>query len=202
MASSGDVLRVIVSSELGQQLVQNVYHYVVSDIIGSGATEFINNALRSQWLDVVLDLLKLVQADQLQYTEIEVLNLNDVAGDVVQTIAETGSVASDFASSLLTWSFLLRPEDKSIRHGRKGVAGVPDNQLIGNDPSAGVLSLLTDLGAGFADVLNHPNATFTPVVARILPASVRPFVPYVVPIAEGIFKGVGTQYSRKAGRGA
>lgn len=202
MASNGDVLRCIVSSELGGQLVQNVYHYLVDNIVGSGGTAFINAALRSSWLDIVLDALKLVQTSDVTYNQIEVQNLNDVAGDEVFSMSESGSVGGEALPSLVSWSYQLRPETKAIRHGRKAVAAVPELNIDINEATPTALPDLIDLGAIFADTLVHPNGDFIPVVARIPDATPRPFIPFTVPISEGIFRGVGTQYSRKKGRGA
>ena len=202
MASNGDILRLIATSTLGGQLVQNVYHYLVDNIVGSGSSDFINSALRSQWRSVVLPPVKLIQNDAIQYSQIEVQNLNDVAGDELFSFSESGLQAGESLPSLVSWSYQLRPEDKSIRHGRKSIAGVPELEVAINEPTPGVLPALIDVGVQLATTLVHPNADFVPVVARILPASVRPFLPYAVPVAEGIFRGIGTQYSRKKGRGA
>lgn len=201
MAAVGDIIRVILSQDLGGNLVQNVFHYRLDSFVGSGATDFINDALRSQFLSTVRPAMELVQATSLEYTQIDVQNLNDVAGDEVLALTGTGSAGAS-APSLAAYSFQLRPQDKSIRHGRKSIAGINELNVTLNDAGGALLADLVSLGVVFATQLVHPNADFTPVIARIAPASVRPYIPYAVAIAEGLYKGIGSQYSRKQGRGA
>lgn len=202
MASDGDILRLIFKSRLADQQVINVYHYLVDGIIGSGNTEFINGALSSAFGASIRPLLQDVQNQNLTWESIEVINLNDVLGDFFTVLVDQPTVVGDFASNLLTWSIQLKPVSKLVRSGRKAIAGVSEGELDGNEPSSTALPKLVSLAGAMAQTLTHSNADFTPVIARIAPASVRPFVPFAVPVLQGIVRGVGTQYSRRVGRGA
>jgi len=204
MASNGDVLEVVVTGELYGQQIQNRYHYRVDNIVGAGTTEFINQALRSIFIGDVQDEIEDFTDEEVSFTQVEVKNLNDVTGDVVtaETRQGSSSTVGPAAPSLLAFSIQLRPASKDIRWGRKSFAGVSIGGLNGNDLTAPQAAQIALAIPALVAQLAHPNADFTPVIARIAPASLRPYVPFAVPIAEAVIRGLGTMYSRKPGRGA
>ncbi len=199
----GDVYQLtLVGEHLGED-VRNIFHFLYSTAGSSGNPK--SQVLAEEFEATSLPDILAVTHKSCVYSRILCQNLNDIA-DVFDNPVTTGTglvTTGDSLPSFNTWSFQLRPINKSIRWGRKGFAGVPEAQTEGNDPTAGTLGLLGVLGAQLASNLIAPTLEqFNPRVARINPASVIPFIPLAVPIAEAIYRRLGTQLSRARGSGS
>jgi len=206
MPSVGDVFRLTMSYDFLDQLVQNVYHYTLTQV-GSASDDTVCQDLATLFLTEVQPVIEAVQSVDIGAIGIQVQNLNNTVGDYdlqLNKATYLGEVAGEAISSLLTWSFQLEPYTKDMRWGRKSIGGLSEGSVVGNEATSGALVDLATLSITFNDTLEDlvSGAIFYPVIARIVPNSVRPFVPYAVGILQGVFKGLGTQYTRKKGRGA
>lgn len=205
MAAIGDVLRLVVKATALGQAIENRYHYRIVTLGTAASTSEANEDLANRWAEVFLaaTLINML-SDQTDFSELLVYNLNDLVGDYTETSSAQGTVTGEALPSFVSASFQLRLGTKAIRFGRKAIGVLSEGSINGNTPTAGFVTLANALETALALPLvgSIYGATFVPVVASIPSPESRPYIPQSAQILEAIFRGVGTQYSRKEGRGS
>lgn len=204
MAAVGDVLRVVPQFSFLGQLVSNRYHYRIVSTGSAATDEAANIALADRFEAVVLDAQRQVTSGDMNYERLFVQNLNSLDGDRDRLLTGTGTVPGSPYTSLIAATYQLIPADKTIKFGRKSIGGLSEADVEGNGFTGGAQANFDALGTALIQLLSDPvtGATFAPVIARILPAEARPYVPYAVQIVQYILRNLGTQYTRRAGNGA
>lgn len=197
----GDLIQCIDYQEyLGQQLL-NVYYYrfIPLTAIMDGGLSLFNDA----WEAAVLDKVRAIQLTVVQHTSREWKNLSNgvdlfVDGTVVNGL-RSGD-ANAYEPSFVSAGFILRRESLVTRNGYKRIGGLSSSDINGNDwvgegtaiPEIEV-ALASDLSVGLIPSLE-------PIIVK------RPIVPPVesyqyASIGSSSFRGIGTQNTRKKGRG-
>lgn len=201
MAQPFDIFRIILSATLLDQEVKNVFHYQATTVDSLDSP--FATALLTAFVDDVLPAIRAVQSEGVQYGFVDVQNLNDLSEFQGLQLNFTGDIPGQTATSFAAWSFQLNPFSKAIRWGRKSIAGVNEVSLDGNDAAPAIIGdLLTlDIALGAILTLAGGSQCF-PVVARIPTPEVLPYIPFAVGVSDVIFRGVGSQLTRKKGRGA
>lgn len=200
-ANVGDLLQVIDNqSYLGQQVL-NVYYYRVAPVTGI-ADPYLDN-LNTLWEDSVLDAVRSIQTDYILHVSREWRNLTNGTDLFVDSTVLPGSIP--VAEALTTPSFtsagfLLQRESLVTRNGYKRFAGLSEenirgNTIIGLDTQIADIEnqLAADLVAGLI-TLAEPIIVKRPIT---VPTGVYEFAR----IGSAQFRGLGTQNTRKAGRG-
>lgn len=197
----GDLIQLIDNqSYLGQQVL-NVYYYRF--ILALGSEDGYLELLNSEWEADVLPKITQIQNDALLHNSREWRNLsNNVDLFVDGTVVPGVNAAADTARepSFVSAGFLLRRESLVTRNGYKRFAGLSEQDISGNT-WIGAPIYITNLETALAQDLSIgliPSAE--PVIVK------RPIVPPVssyvyASIGSASFRGVGTQNTRKAGRG-
>lgn len=201
VAALGDLLQITDFQTYLSQQVLNVYYYRVTSITGldGGYLEAIGDWFKDNVLAAVVN----VQVDGLLHVTRDIRNLSngvDLYTDS-EVIPGAGDVsATSFSPSYVSLGFLLRRESLTTRNGYKRIAGVPEQNITGNQWD-GPTDVLSDIEIALAmDVVIGLATIAEPVIVKR---------PIDVPVGEyeyssvgsASFRGLGTQNSRKPGRG-
>ena len=200
-ASNGDLLQLVDNqSYLGQQIL-NVYYYRVTAI--AGIADGYLSLLNDYWETNVLSAIKAIQNDGLSHVSREWRNMtNGVDLFTDGTVILGSNAESDAAQSpsFVSAGFLLQRESLVTRNGYKRFAGLSENLISGNTWVGGT-PLLTAIETALAGDLNIGiiSSAEPVIVKRPIEA---PVVSYVYSSIGGAsFRSIGTQNTRKAGRG-
>ena len=200
-ASLGDLIQLVDNQlYLGQQVL-NVYYYRVTAVAGL-ADGYLSD-LNDYWEPNVLDQVLNIQSDSLDHVSREWRNLTNGADLFVDGSVIPGALAESDASdtpSYVSAGFLLHRESLVTRNGYKRFAGITEAQItgntyIGNMTHIGLIetALAGDLNIGVIAVAE-------PVIVK-RPISVPVTSYQYASIGSASFRGLGTQNTRKAGRG-
>lgn len=197
----GDLIQLVDNqSYLGQQVL-NVYYYRITAI--TGLFDGYLSELNDYWDANVLLPICDIQSDGLAHNSREWRNISNgvdlfVDGTVVEGRLTTTEGAE--TPSYLSAGFLLQRESLATRNGYKRFAGIPEASVQGNTYvglGADILTLQTALAG---DLNIDLFSVAEPVIVKR--PIVVPVEDYIYSsIGSAIFRGLGTQNTRKAGRG-
>lgn len=200
-ASLGDLIQCVDNQlYLGQQVL-NVFYYRVTSI--TGLSDGYLNDLNDRWEEGILEKIRQIQATQLQHTSREWKNLTNGVDLLVDGTVIDGAASHSDANlepSFVSAGFILRRESLATRNGYKRFAGLSETDITGNEWT-GDMTAIHDIETALAADLVEGLATLAePVIVR------RPITPPVSSytyssIGSASFRGIGTQNTRKAGRG-
>lgn len=197
----GDLIQCVDNqSYLGQQIL-NVYYYRVTSVTPL-AGDYLSS-MNDSWEGGVLDNVKIIQTPELLHLSREWRNLTNgtdlfVDGSVVPGV-DPASAAS-LTPSFTSLGFLLQRESLVTRNGYKRYGGISEGNISGNTYVGG-MGTIHDIEVGLAADLTAGIITIAEPVIVKRPISV-PVTSYLYSsIGSAIFRGVGTQNTRKAGRG-
>lgn len=190
--AQGDIYRVTVFQTLLLQECLNVFFYQQSSVGGDG------NDLTDAFEEDVRPSLLAVQVDDLVWSRIDTLNLNDgITFTSRAQISQTGMRLGSPATSFLAWGFRLARANALTRNGSKRLAGVAEEDFASNAPIGAMIPILqtaaTQMAATIADAVGV--GAYTPVIVK------RPViiggVNIVNLIVSGTFTRLTSQVSRK-----
>lgn len=196
----GDLLRFTDRQTFLGQTVLNVYFYRVTSITGLDDTYL--DVLGGWFKDNVVSPVAALQSASVSHTELFLENLSN--GVDILTYDDgfpiAGEASGDALPPYASYGFQLLRESRTTRNGYKRFAGVTEaNQDDGIYTGGG--TAITDVeDALAADVVIGLATVAEPVIVK------RPFdVPVVTfeyaSIGGALFRGIGTQNTRKFGRG-
>lgn len=200
-AAQNDIIRVIVNQRQAGQVIQNVYFYRVVTLTGL-ADDYLS--LVADWMvNEVFPPIRNIQAAQLTYENINITNVTNGIDfyDRVFSPALAGLSPGDAMPPNVTYTFRLLRETLATRHGYKRFAGVDEtlqsNGLyIGSENATGAIQ-----EALAADIQPAPSIIplLEPVIVRKDAAGA---ISAVNSVGASDFRGIGTQNTRKIGRGS
>jgi len=184
-----------------EQQVLNVYFYRINDVtpLGDGYLTVFGDS----FVDIVLPAVIAVQHEDLVHTELFLENLTN--GVDILTYTDGFPVPGDYATGegmppFVSWGVQLIRESRTTRNGYKRFAGVPEAAVADG--------LMTGFGTEFAALETALAQNFTAgIVTYAAPVILKhPFVvPLVAPeysdIGSALYRSVGSQNTRKLGRG-
>lgn len=200
-AALGDLIQLIDNQTyLGQQVL-NVYYYRITALLGLGDGYL--SDLNNDWETNILATIRAIQLDGLLHVSREWRNLTngtDLFADNGVLNGLVGGAATSYTPSFLSAGFMLQRESLATRNGYKRFAGISESNVSGNE-LVGLTTEVTNISNALPADLNvgaFPVAE--PVIVK------RPINPPVASyiyasIGSASFRSVGTQNSRKAGRG-
>jgi len=197
----GDLIQLVDNqSYLGQQVL-NVYYYRVTATLGL-ADPYLAD-LDSYWEDNVLDPIIQVQVDALAHNSREWRNVSNGTDLFVNSTVVNGAndvTDATLLPSYVSLGFLLQRESLATRNGYKRFAGLQDTFVEGNTWTGSPTSIINIETALAGDLNIGLLSVAEPVIVK-RPISV-PVTSYVYSsIGSCSFRGLGTQNTRKAGRG-
>jgi len=199
-ASLGDLIQIKLVQELSLQQVLNIHFYRVTSITGLGGTYTEDLA---DWYDTnIAQAVAAIQHTSVLFKAIEVRNFTNGIDFFIKSLTYDGDDArGDSLPPFVSLGFLQRRESLTTRNGYKRFAGVADGGVAGNVytfPSGGHQAIIE--AALAADIVLGLVTVAEPVIVR------KPLTPpvssYVYSsIGSATFRGLGTQNTRKVGRG-
>lgn len=195
----GDLIRCVDTQRYLNETILNVYYYRINAV--AGLFDPYLDDLDASWEDQVLTPILALQSDTLQHTQREWRNLSNGVDLFVNSTIITGTyTASSTAPSFTSYGFMLLRESLVTRNGYKRFAGIPDPLIDGNS-YVGTPSWLTDVENGLAaDLYIALAGVAEPVIVKRPIANPAGVYQYSG-IGSAQFRGIGTQNTRKQGRG-
>lgn len=214
---TGDILEFVCKGFYDNaQEVINVYHYSVAVEDDSTLEQFAYGLM----IRLSQTLLPIISS-AVVYTEIaaSILDENGQPTTGVNIIVPadrgTGTASGDVLPPYVTWTFKLQRPDSSFRHGWKRYAGVTETNQNKGFPASGIISALNTHALMLAEELtawdydyDEDEATelagtgMTPVIIQRVINSTPVLPVNIGDVAAASFNNIGTQDSRKYGRGS
>lgn len=201
-AALGDLLQATVKQTyLGQQVL-NVYNFRVTSITGLTGNYlelfclFIDGAIN--------DVVAPIQLNSLVYTEIEARNLSNGLDFHIEPLTRTGDrtdSGNNAVPSFVSAGFQLIRESLATRNGYKRYAGLDDGLLVNNSYLIGGTNEAAIESALALDWIEGVVTVGEPIIWGS-PRAAAPVGAYTYSsIGSAIYRDVGTQNTRKPGRG-
>jgi len=200
VASLGDLLRFTDRQTFLGQTVLNVYFYRITSITGLDATYL--DVLGAWFVDNVITPVASLQSDDVSHVELfmeSITNGVDI-NSYTTDLPIAGAASGDNLPPYTSYGFQLIRESRVTRNGYKRFAGVTEpNQT--NGVYTGGSTPITDIeNALKSDIVIGLVTVAEPVIVKH-PITV-PMASYeYASIGDCLFKGIGTQNTRKFGRG-
>lgn len=215
--SVGDIVRVTLRAVMaGSVQCLNVFHYAVTAVDPAVNGNTLRSAAISVWYNLQDNLrpyiggnvvFQSIIAESLDLTTWNVINGEEFA---IPSGEQVGQATGDVLPPANCWSFKYTRATSDFRHGYKRFPGVPENKqhegLVNSGDLAG-MNVIAD--ALFADVIFADEDNVDAGTGRLIPriykaqrygSTVRP-VEFQKPAAV-VYEGIGTQNTRKFGRGS
>lgn len=198
--AQGNIIRVLdKQTYLGEQVL-NVYFYRV---VPAG-TITIWDPIVDYFVDEVVPAVCGIQHAALTHTELFFENLTNGL-DILSVPLTTGNVglvsSGDASPPFVSYGFQLLRESRATRHGYKRIAGVPEVNISSGEVVSGAMPYVNAVADVLpADILIGLLPGFEPVIVKH-PISVPLTDPVYASIGGCNFRGIGTQNTRKFGRG-
>lgn len=205
MAEIGDIIEIKDFQTLDniEGDILNVFHFEVTAIEGTPVINNMEEAFVEAWYGSWLTPALAMQSENCYHVRIEVNNLmnyNTEFGVFLPDGTARGGVASEYLAPSTAWSFQQTRLFRTTRNGSKRVAGVPESLVTANTPTSGALTLAAAVATRWADelVVNNeiPSISMRPVIIR-KPLLVTTPPSVINPVQSVVFRGVGSQNSRK-----
>jgi hypothetical protein len=185
------------------EAANNVYFYQNIDP-GTALSALEMEDMVQVFSDVVLAPIRAFQNEGFSHDRVEIRNLSNGVDfvDVPVSLVGTEITGADSRmASFVTISFQLVRSTLTTKSGRKSYSGINEPRVSGNTYTFSSASVEGNAEAALAATLSLDSGReMTPVIVkRPLPNPGGVFI--VNPIASAVFKGLGTQNSRKRGRG-
>lgn len=202
-AAIGNLLQVTdFQTYLGQEVL-NIYHYRVTSITGLAGTYLTDIA---NWFnDNVIEQLVTNQLELLVHTHVEARNLTnniDIADLGLDRPGDLNEAGGNPLPSYVSLGFKLVRESLVTRNGYKRIAGLSDERVDGNVYTFSGTEEADIEAALAADIVLGLVTIAEPIIWGS-PREVPPVVSYTyASIGSAQFTQLGTQNTRKAGRGS
>jgi len=209
MVADTNVIEMTLIGAFGSSGVQlrNVFQYAVS-VTGTFSLLDYGQSLIDAWSDSARPFFDPIQNIAVAYSGMQVKNLMNPLEIFDSTFLNPldGDEGGECLPPFTTWGFLLKRSTAATRNGYKRFSGVPEVQQVNGQPTAAAALLLQDM----AEFLGTPfplTLEGTPDVSVILtPTIVRKSSSGAIiasqPVVSAQFRSIGTQNTRKFGRGA
>lgn len=201
-AALGDLLQATVRGTYLGQTCLNVYHFRVTSITG----------LAGNYLELFADFIEnpitvsiaAVQISSYNYEDIEARNLSNGLDFFAKPLTLTGGITDSGANgvpSFVSMGWQLVRESLATRNGYKRYAGLSDTLLVDNLYAISALEEAQIRSVLALDWVEGVVTVGEPIIWGS-PRSAAPVGSYVYSsIGDAIYKNVGTQNTRKPGRG-
>lgn len=201
-AALGDIIRITDRQRYLVQQVLNVYFYRVTSL--TGLTGDYLGVFATNFQGAVLDPVKELQVEALTHESLYLENLTngiDIS-EVTDGFPQTGEYGNvDGMPPFVSYGFQLVRESRVTRNGYKRFGGVPE-AAVDAGVYVGDPALITDVENGLGADLQAGLVTYAEPVILKHPFTVPLVAPEYASISAGLYKGIGSQNTRKFGRGA
>lgn len=198
----GDLVQIIDNQSYLDQQVLNVYYY---QCMAVGTDPDLSLEALATWFyaDLIADVTA-IQMDGLLHNTLDLRNLENGVDFYTGTTVVPGQISSAGAQELASWmsaGFILRRSTLATRNGYKRFAGLSETDVAGNLWITSTARLDTIATALAIPVTTTNNDEFIPVIVKRPIPEPNTVDPTTNPIVSASFRGLGTQNTRKPGRG-
>lgn len=201
-ASLGDLLQYTFKGRLFGQQCLNVFYYRVVSVTG-----FLNDgytAVADVITDTIIENVRVIQSVDYAWEGYEYRNLTNGIDFGSRTFDAPGLQGNSVTASLpsyVSWTFRLLRESLTTRNGYKRFAGVGEGDVSGNTSLLTAAAINNVTAALAADIYLNLALVAEPVIVK-RPIPNPALVGYVYSSVGGAdFRGIGSQNTRKPGRG-
>jgi len=201
VAALGDLIQITDFQEYLEQQVLNVYYYRITSL--TGLSDPYLPVLGDWFRDNVVEAVRAIQSPSALHLSRELRNLSNGADLYTDNEVLDGTnttTGSGNLPSYVSLGFILRRESLVTRNGYKRIAGVIETNVAGNDFQGDLPEIAAIEEALAADIVIGLATVAEPIIVK------RPIIVPVedyeyASIGSAQFRGLGTQNSRKRGRG-
>lgn len=201
MAEGGDIIRITDRQVcLGQQML-NVYFYQLQND-GTFLSGYLDT-IALHFTEAVVTPVAVIQDDQLTHTELFLENLTNGVDILTYTDGYPiqGTItAVDLMPPFVSLGFQLLREERNTRNGYKRIGGISES-IVTSGIYSGDPTWVTDIENGMKADLVEGLATLCHPIILHHPFTVPLTSPVFSNVGDCVFRGVGTQNTRKFGRG-
>lgn len=209
MVAVGDILELVLRSHWNDSGDENlnVFHYEVTEQTGLSELWQIGQGIIDSWAGELTSYFQDVTSSQIVFDGMDIRNLTDTSeiftGNFTDPFA--GGVTGDVLPPFASWGFLYRRATTVTRNGYKRFPGVPESLQANGVATSAAIEDLTALAA----ILNSPleASGVTPgvyditMLTRIVRKDENGALVLFQPVTAVDYRGIGTQNTRKLGRG-
>lgn len=200
MASGGDIIRITDVQEIYGQEALNVYFYQLNED-GTFLAGYLDD-IASHFVEAVVTPVVALQSADITHTRLYLENLTNGVDILTYTDGYPLPGAQELSSlpPFVTATFQLVREERTTRNGSKRIGGVCEADVT-SGVWTGSSTLLTDIENGMkADIVSGIATLCNPVIVRH-PITVPLVSPVLAHVGDCVFKSIGSQNTRKLGRG-
>lgn len=202
----GDIIRITDVQQVTGYTdpILNVFYYRVFTLTASVELPVYAQELAEAFYLSVLQHIVPIQSSSLSHVRLDFMNMSfqqEIASHAWD-IPYVGLDGGPFAPANVSYSFRLVRYNRLTRNGRKSISGVPVDAITSGRTLTpvyvgAVSACATALGSSIAVEGETTDATLTPIIVRVPPnPGTAPTV--TNPITMAVYRGFGTQNSRKA----
>jgi len=165
-----------------------------------------STALGEAFIANVLPGIESIQGEVMLHNRISVRNLGVPTdfNDILLSPPAQGNLAEDAMPPFVTWTFQYVRGTLAVRHGWKRIAGVTEPKVEAGVAISSFLATLAGVAEDMEEQLGEDGGTgiYVPRIARLTYLDGELTDWEVFPINQVVYAHVGSQNSRKFGRGA
>lgn len=198
--ATNDIIRLTVRGQTANQEIVNVFHYKQVSA-GTLVLEDLHNA----FMDDVLSPLSVICSSSMTWSRFtyEQLTTGGIFLDLILESPSNGAVTGDQLPPNVCYTFTYLRKVRGNRNGYKRFSGVPEAWQNGGELSSGHNTEIGAVAAGLAaDLTTVASVVFRPGVLHKMLNGQLIDPPVFQEIQTVTFTGIGTQNTRKIGRGS
>lgn len=211
--SEGDRFDVVlIASIQGVQQAVNVFHYRLDDLTGDPFSDH-PDLWGTQWWDAIKGDLKAITTPDVVYQTVKHVvtsgdDLGFIAEFAIPSADGAGTASGEMMPPANAYTFKYIRPNGQFKHGWKRFAGVSEAFVTSGRVTGGTpLSLLDALASRLEAPVVYDNGlngigTGTPIILREVVNGVTLPTPLVAEVTDVQFMYIGTQNTRKYGRGS
>ena len=186
---------------VGQECLNVYFYQQTAGVFGAAAQD-----LAAAWEINVLPTVRAIQTDDVNHDATACRNLDNPADFTVlpHVPGLAGTVTGEALPPYAAWTFQQTRQTMASRHGWKRIVAVPEAWQAQGIADTGVLATLAAYASWLhSDILGPGGNVYRPVIMRRLLDAQGHLIGYQeFPIATALYKHLGTQNTRKFGRGS
>lgn len=149
--------------------------------------------------DQHIEIIRFIQSQDWEHVVVLIENVLNGATALYNLIGYFGTRASESTPASNAWTFPIKPIGPTLKRGGKRIVGVGEGDSSNDVPTSGMNTLLDIASLAFFAPLNVNGVTVNQAIVR--PVGTPPTSYLVSNAVSSLSRGIGTQVTRKLGRG-
>lgn len=154
----------------------------------------------SEFADQHVDIIRLLQSVDWDHVAILIEEVLTGATALFNLIGYIGQRNSTTIPASNAWSYNTKPAGPTLKRGGKRIVGVSEQDSEDDEATVGMEQILNAVTPAFYAPLPVGGVALKPAIVRPVGNPVTSYI--VSPVNSAIYRGIGTQVTRKLGRGS